>query len=175
MDQQTIQPNNTPSGVPDSVPAAGSGDGISSTPASGSKPDAGGKGFRTWLSVVAAVAIVGAIGGLLYQANHTTTSMSQTVTQQTIAPAIVSITPNGFVPATVSVDVGQAVVWTNTDTHPHGVASDPYPTDGTLPGLNSGATQLTLHDRYSYIFKTAGAYTYHDSLHPGLDGTVIVK
>ena len=78
-------------------------------------------------------------------------------------------------PATVSVKVGQAVVWTNADSQPHGVASDPYPTDDKLPGLNSGATQPMLHDRYSYIFKTVGTYTYHDSKHPSVMGTVIVK
>jgi plastocyanin len=93
----------------------------------------------------------------------------------TSAPGEVSITPTGFVPATVSIKVGQAVTWTNTDTAPHIVASDPYPTDTTLSGLNS-QQDLSTNDRYSFVFDKAGTYTYHDDLNPyTLEGTVIVK
>src|SRR5437868_8533911 len=159
MDEQTIQPTNSiPSGTPPSVAPAGSGGPVSPTPASGGQFGPVNTSSRMGLIIVAVVVAVAAIGGVLYLVNHKSTPASQTAAVQTVAPALVNITPGGFVPATVTVDVNQAVVWTNADSHPHGVASDPYPTDAALPGLNSGATQLMLHDRYSYIFKTAGAY-----------------
>jgi plastocyanin len=91
------------------------------------------------------------------------------------APVQVNITNNGFVPATISVKVGQAVTWLNSDTAPHVVASDPYPTDNALAGFDSGQS-LSVNDHYSFVFDKAGTYTYHDDLSPyTLLGTVIVK
>jgi plastocyanin len=90
-------------------------------------------------------------------------------------PIQVRITSTGFVPATVSIKVGQAVTWVNTDIAPHIVASDPYPTDNTLAGFDP-KQDLSTNDRYGFVFDKAGTYTYHDDLNPyTLRGTVIVK
>jgi plastocyanin len=92
-----------------------------------------------------------------------------------LAPAQVAITNAGFVPATISVKVGQSVVWTDTDTAQHLVASDPYPSDNAVAGFDS-QTNLSTNDHYSFIFYKPGTYTYHDDLNPySLKGTVIVK
>lgn len=88
-----------------------------------------------------------------------------------IAPAAVSITQAGFSPSTVSVTRGQAVIWTNTDVAPHGIAS-------SAQGLNrfKTAQNLSQNDSYTYVFDKAGSYTYHDPLNPTtLSGTVVVK
>ena len=88
----------------------------------------------------------------------------------------VDIGSKGFIPATISITVGQSVTWKNTDVNmkAHWVASDPYPIDNALPGLNSHGS-IKPDDSYSYIFSKAGTYTYHDNLDPSLTGTVIVK
>ncbi|HSW85793.1 MAG TPA: cupredoxin domain-containing protein [Candidatus Saccharimonadales bacterium] len=92
-----------------------------------------------------------------------------------ISPAQVSITSTGFMPATITIKTDQAVTWTNQDSSPHWVASDPYPYDNTLAGLNS-KHNLAVRDSYSYLFNKVGTYTYHDNLNPyTIKGTVIVK
>jgi plastocyanin len=92
-----------------------------------------------------------------------------------IAPAEVSITSHGFVPATVTVAVNQAVTWTNNDRAPHQVNSDPYPTDNGLTGFND-TSNIVSSGTYTYVFGKAGRYPYHDNLNPyTFKGTVIVK
>ena len=80
----------------------------------------------------------------------------------------------GFVPATISVKVGQPIVWTNKGTMPHIVASDPYPTDDALPSFDA-KQNIIPGASYRYVFTKSGTYTYHDNLHPTLLGTVFVK
>jgi plastocyanin len=92
-----------------------------------------------------------------------------------VAPADVNITSKGFVPATVSIKVGQGVAWTNADVIPHFVIADnPTPLTATEPLPNSGKA-LGPTDSYSYVFNQAGTYGYHDSLSPNFKGTVVVK
>jgi plastocyanin len=105
----------------------------------------------------------------------TSTKAAVASANQQLPPAQVSTTAAGFVPETVTVKVGQGIVWTNTDTQDHQVASDPYPTDNALQGFNDtqkedpGAV-------FEFVFNKAGTYTYHDDLNPyKLKGTIIVK
>jgi len=86
-----------------------------------------------------------------------------------IPPAAVSISGMGFSPATISVKKGQAVVWVNTDSKPHQIAS--------LGSIHfSSVNALNPNDSYSFVFDTPGSYTYHDALAPtGAIGTVVVK
>lgn len=84
------------------------------------------------------------------------------------------ISGEGFEPATVNIKRCQQVYWTNTDSKPHEVAADPYPTSSTYPEFVGPA--LTQNDSFSFIFEKSGEYTYHDKLNPlKLKGTVIVK
>jgi plastocyanin len=93
----------------------------------------------------------------------------------TAAPAQVSITSSGFVPATVIVKVGQVVTWINKDSSPHWIASDPYPADNALAGFNA-KHDMTYNGSFSFVFHQAGTYTYHDNLNPyTLEGTVVVE
>jgi plastocyanin len=92
-----------------------------------------------------------------------------TVAPAKIAPAAVSISSSGFSPATISTKVGQAVVWTNSDTTTHLVAStNPKP-------VFSSQQALAKDDSYSYVFSKAGTYPYHDTSNPTLKGEVIVR
>ncbi|MFI5270652.1 MAG: cupredoxin domain-containing protein [Candidatus Saccharimonadales bacterium] len=92
-----------------------------------------------------------------------------------IAPAAVSITDSGFVPATVTIKVGQAVVWTNDAVTSHFVISDdPVPLKAGEPQPNS-VQSIKPGDTYSYVFNQAGSYGYHDTIDPSFQGTVVVK
>ncbi|HUD07334.1 MAG TPA: cupredoxin domain-containing protein [Candidatus Saccharimonadales bacterium] len=91
------------------------------------------------------------------------------------APAQVSITSAGFIPATVTIVQNQAVIWTNNDSAPHQVDSDPYPKNNDLPGFDD-TQAIGQNDSYSFTFDQRGTFTYHDNLNPyKLLGTVIVK
>jgi plastocyanin len=94
---------------------------------------------------------------------------STAVAPAKLAPAIVDITGTSFMPATISVKVGQAVEWTNTDNTNHGIASD-----NTVPAFKSKQI-LSNNDSFSYVFNKAGTYPYHDTFNTKLAGIVIVK
>jgi len=70
-----------------------------------------------------------------------------------------------FVPAQLTVKVGQTVTWTNRDDIPHTVVcagkfrSKTMDTDGT----------------FSFTFTSAGEYKYFCSLHPHMTGAVKVE
>jgi plastocyanin len=72
-----------------------------------------------------------------------------------------------FSPAMITVSAGTTVIWMNRDDIPHTVVSS----DGKT--LKSHA--LDSDDKYFFTFDTAGEYSYFCSLHPHMQGTVIVK
>jgi plastocyanin len=78
------------------------------------------------------------------------------------ATVTVKITPGAFAPASVTINAGDTVTWTNNTNGTHQVASD----DGVFvsPVLKAGQS-------YAFTFKAAGKYVYHDALHPAMKGT----
>jgi plastocyanin len=71
-----------------------------------------------------------------------------------------------FKPATVTVNEGDTVTWTNQDTAPHtATASDGSFDTGNLKKGASG----------SHKFSKAGSFAYICSIHPNMKGTVVVK
>ncbi len=82
------------------------------------------------------------------------------------ADASVSISNFAFVPASVTVNVGDTVTWTNNQGGvPHTVSSDTGAFDsGTL---NGGGT-------FAQTFGTAGTFAYHCNIHPSMTGSVVV-
>lgn len=87
--------------------------------------------------------------------------------------AIVHITPQGFVPATLAVKAGTKIVWTNDDQTLHQIAANPFPKGTDLPSLKSQI--LNNSQNYSYVASASGSFGYHDQLHPTLNGTLVVK
>ncbi|MFE0186784.1 cupredoxin family copper-binding protein [Streptomyces sp. NPDC059008] len=79
----------------------------------------------------------------------------------------VMIADFAFSPATLTVDKGTTVTWTNEDSAPHTVTSD-----GSGP-LNSPT--LDTGGSYTFTFNSAGTYNYYCDIHPSMQGTVIVK
>lgn len=86
----------------------------------------------------------------------------------------VTITKDGFVPATLKISKGTTVTWTNKDTVPHLVASNPHPEHTGLSGFEA-ETPIEPDNTYSYTFDETGTYTYHDHLSPTSNGTIIVE
>jgi plastocyanin len=78
----------------------------------------------------------------------------------------VSITRTAFMPKNLTINVGDAVKWTNKDTLKHQVACAKCPF--TSPVLNAGGT-------YSYTFTKAGKFAVHDPLHTKIKGTITVQ
>lgn len=85
----------------------------------------------------------------------------------------VTIKDFAFSPAGVTANAGDTVRWTNQDTAPHIVASDPHPAHTDLPGLESKS--LVQGDSYEFTFSKTGAFGYHCHLHPSMKGKIIVQ
>src|SRR5262245_55744686 len=78
----------------------------------------------------------------------------------------VSAKDDSFDPATLNVQVGTTVRWTNNGKHPHTITSN----DGKWDSgdLAPGAS-------YTVTFMTAGTYRYHCKHHKGMEGTIVVR
>jgi plastocyanin len=74
------------------------------------------------------------------------------------------MTNRSFVPATLTVQVGDTVTWVNQDAPQHDVVAD-----------NGEFTSQPFDKGRSFTFTKAGTYPYHCSIHPGMTGTVIVQ
>lgn len=71
-----------------------------------------------------------------------------------------------FSPATVTVKVGDIVKWTNTGSVPHTITFNSEPSFSD-PTLAPGAT-------WEVKFSKAGTFAYRCTIHPGMDGQVVV-
>jgi plastocyanin len=78
----------------------------------------------------------------------------------------VNITWKGFDPASVTVQDGDVVTWTNNGNAPHQVVADDgsFKSDVLKPG-----------DTFSYAFSSPGAFSYHGGWNPALRGSVNVQ
>ena len=99
---------------------------------------------------------------------------------ETIQPAFtpaptasVTITDQGFVPATLLVKKGTIVTWKNTTTDGHSIVSNPHPTHEDLAALKS--EPLPKDQVYHYKFNQTGTYNYHDEQSLTSSGTVVVE
>ncbi len=91
------------------------------------------------------------------------------------APATHNVTIENFAfgPAELKIKVGDSVTFTQKDSTPHTVDTDPHPTHTQLPGFDSGT--LTQGKTYTFTFTKKGTFTYHCSPHPSMMGTIIVE
>ena len=87
--------------------------------------------------------------------------------------AKVTITANGYEPATLKVKAGTIVTWTNTDTAGHSVVTNSHPEHTDLSDLKSDP--LIKDQTYHYKFTKAGTYNYHDEQVLTNNATVVVE
>jgi plastocyanin len=71
-----------------------------------------------------------------------------------------------FSPSSLTVKVGQTVTWTNDDGVDHNVIAK----DGTFKSGNFGHGGT-----FSWKATKAGTFAYSCTIHPGMDGTLVVK
>ena len=82
------------------------------------------------------------------------------------AAASVKIDNFVFGPQEITVPVGTAVTWTNSDDIPHTAVS----TDGVFK-----SKVMDTDEKFSYTFTKAGTYSYYCSVHPKMTGQIVVK
>ena len=101
------------------------------------------------------------------QTPTTPTNTGTNATASTKKTYNVSIMNFAFNPATLNLNKGDTVVWTNNDSVPHQIKSD---TLSSLSGpvINNGQS-------YSYTFNNIGTFNYHCNIHPSMLGSIIVK
>lgn len=79
---------------------------------------------------------------------------------------IVQIDNFTFTPETLIVPVNTTITWVNKDDIPHVIA-------GSNGLFKSKA--LDTDDRYSFTFTKAGTYPYYCTVHPKMEGKIVVR
>lgn len=106
------------------------------------------------------------VGSAVALASVGSYTFETTVAAQASQNNSVSITNFTFSPATMTVQPGTTVTWTNQDDAAHTVTSD--------SGNELGSNSLRKGQTYSHKFDKAGTYAYHCSIHPQMKATVTV-
>ena len=89
----------------------------------------------------------------------------QTATVSIVAGAR-TLTTSAYAPNPIDVMAGTTITWMNNDT----IAHDATANDGSW-----GSGTLAAGAQFSRVFSTAGTFTYHCTIHPGMVGTVTVR
>ena len=76
-----------------------------------------------------------------------------------------------FVPFAINVGIGETIIWKNTDLASHTVTSG-TPGDGPDGLFDTGFMVFVL--AYPHTFHEAGTYDYYCSIHPWMQGKVVV-
>ena len=94
----------------------------------------------------------------------TTPSGGGNGTPVTIVGGASALTTTAYSPSPVTIAVGGSVTWTNNDNTTHTSTGSTWNSGSIAPG-----------GKYTATFSTAGTYTYHCTIHPGMTGTVTVQ
>ncbi len=84
------------------------------------------------------------------------------------ATITVTMVNTRFSPASVTINTGDTIVWTNADFLTHNVTSTSSPSFTSSGNFGPGGS-------YSFTFTIAATYSYVCTIHPGMTGTVIVQ
>jgi len=76
-----------------------------------------------------------------------------------------------FNPKTITVKKGTTVEWVNQDSVNHDVTKR----SGPGPQFASGTGNIGSGGTYKQTFNATGTIQYHCTVHPGMDGTIVVK
>ena len=85
----------------------------------------------------------------------------------------ISIGSTSFVPSKIQVSIGSKVSWTNNDSTLHTVTQGNPVTGATQAIFNSDI--LYPDQSWDYTFNSIGTFDYHCTIHPFMEGTVIVN
>lgn len=118
---------------------------------------------RSALLAAAAVALVFALLTLLH--SPTTIGASAPAAASSYS---VQITNYAYSPASINVNEGDTITWTNQDTVPHTVTTSSGPQTLSSPDLSKGQS-------WSFTFTQPGTYSYYCAVHPYMRAQVIVR
>jgi plastocyanin len=79
----------------------------------------------------------------------------------------VSMEGIAFEPAEATVSAGDTVTWVNNDSVGHDVTADSF-SSGDPGGMANG-------DTFEHTFEEAGTFDYVCTVHPGMEGSVVVE
>lgn len=98
---------------------------------------------------------------------------SGAVGQQLVAAnsAEIDIVNFAFTPKVITVARGTSVTWENKDEEPHNIVSVP---SGTQPRLFRSQA-VDGGEKYTFVFNEAGTFKYICSIHPHMEGTIVVN
>jgi len=121
-------------------------------------------------------AIIGGITIPTVFADHMTASVS--IPSGTNVPGCED-TNECFIPATVTIDVGGEVTWTNDDASPHTVTAGDLNVDANTVGLNLpngfDSGMLMKGQTFTHKFEVDGEFPYFCMVHPWMTGMVVVE
>jgi plastocyanin len=123
---------------------------------------------KSSLVLAALVLLAGLIAGAKF-ASRASTRMAAGAAEQ---PRVVTVEIHGFKfnPETVTVRAGDMVVWKNDDSVPHTATED---SDDAKPVFDSGSIQAGA--AWRYVAQDKGSYNYICSIHPNMEGKLIVQ
>lgn len=87
---------------------------------------------------------------------------------------IIVMTDKGFQPAKISIKKNTRVVFMNKGKNEHWPASDLHPTHGIFPEFDP-LEGIVPDKEWSFVFRKAGKWRFHDHLVPELRGEIIVN
>lgn len=92
------------------------------------------------------------------------------------APPSVSISNLSYNPATIIIQPGDTVTWTNNDQVAHSVTADDgsFDSAGTLCSASITLGCLRPGQSFSHTFLSSGSFSYHCRVHSSMHGTVVV-
>ena len=76
-----------------------------------------------------------------------------------------------YIPSQIVIEKGKQVIWVNEDSAFHSITSGFY--DAPTDLFDSG--HLDPFESYTFTFDETGIYDYHCTLHPWMEGQVIVE
>lgn len=88
----------------------------------------------------------------------------------------VSITADGFTPATATVALGHAVIWRNNDNKPHRITpvpAAPYINTSNLDQPKS--PEIAPGETYRFVFHHTLSVAYYDGSNAAVTGTIVVQ
>ena len=122
---------------------------------------------------IAVIAVIGAGGYFLLKGDYKSPSLQNqsnsnllpitTQNENTVNSKNFSFNPN-----LLTVKIGTAVTWTNQDSIPHQILSDPS-------GETFKSNILQNGQNFSFTFSAPGIYTYHCGIHPFMKGKIVVQ
>jgi len=96
----------------------------------------------------------------------------------TVGATITISTSSAVSPSQVTISPGQSVTFTNNDTRPHDMTSDPHPTHTACPSIGNVGVLQAGQSKTTFGFASAGTCGFHDHNNPdnsALTGRVVIQ